>query len=70
MSENDSLPLQYANTAPPKSAVMEGGTVKQSESHNLHPMTPVTPVNAALKGVTLKFPSLQFTEGVTSITVS
>ena len=66
VSENDSLSLQDAEAAPPKGTVMEGGTVKQRKSHNLHL---VTPVNAALKGVTQKFPALQSTEGVTSNTV-
>ena len=67
VSKNDNLSVQDAKAAPPNSTATEGGPVKQRKGHNLHP---VTPVNAALKGVTQKSPTLQSTEGVTSNTVS
>ena len=70
VSKNDNLSVQDAKVAPPNTTAMEGEPVKQRKGHNLHPVTPVTPVNAALKGVTQKSPALQSTEGVTSNTVS
>ena len=69
VSKNDNLSVQDAEAAPPNSTATEGVPVEQRKSHNLHPVTPVTPVNTALKGVTQKSPALQSTEGVTSNTV-
>ena len=69
VSKNDNLAVQDAEAATPNDTAMEGGPVKQRKSHNLHPLTLVTPVNVALKEITQKFPTLQSTEGVTSNTV-